>query len=101
MNKATWDFFAVRDASPWGFTWQWRKHGVHGAITSAAFKFYFDCLSDARAKGYLGTPPEGPRVPLPELPEALNEAHRIAQLSLARPATGRATTVKQTDRARA
>ena len=74
MSKTSWEFFAVKDASPSGFTWQWRKHGADGVTVSAAFSFYFDCLSDARANGYAGTPPGGPKAPVPRVPAVPNEA---------------------------
>jgi hypothetical protein len=69
-----WQFFAVVDGTPGGFTWQWRKEAVRGCTTSAPFSFYFDCISDARAKGYVGLLPPGPKSPLPHMPVVRGKA---------------------------
>jgi hypothetical protein len=66
----SWQFFAVSDAASTGFSWHWQKRGAKVFRTSAAFDFYFDCVADARAHGYVGALPAGPKVPLQHLPVA-------------------------------
>jgi hypothetical protein len=67
MTKS-WHFFAVRAATPSGFRWHWQKQGAKVPVTSIAFEFYFDCISNARDKGYAGPLPAGPKAPLQHLP---------------------------------
>ena len=65
----SWHFFAVSAATQTGFAWQWqKKRDNKEPVTSASFDFYFDCISDARANGYAGPLPAGPKVPLQRLP---------------------------------
>jgi hypothetical protein len=64
----SWQFFAVHATTSSGFTWQWHKQGTAGAALSAPFDFYFDCVSDARRRGYAGPLPAGPKVPVLHLP---------------------------------
>jgi hypothetical protein len=66
----SWHFFAVGDGESAGFRWHWQKRCAKVFETSAAFDFYFDCVSDARAHGYTGALPAGPKVPLRRLPGA-------------------------------
>jgi hypothetical protein len=80
----SWHFFAVRAARPSGFTWQWQKQGARVLVTSAPFDFYFDCVSDARDKGYAGPLPAGPKVPLQRLPTGAIEAKRVSAALLPR-----------------
>ena len=72
-----WEFFAVRAARPSGFTWQWQKQGTRVPATSAPFDYYFDCISDARGKGYAGPLPAGPKLPLKFLPTGPIETQRV------------------------
>src|SRR5687767_2213921 len=58
-----WRFFAIVTTSPPGFTWQWQKK-ADPTVTSRHFNFYFDCVADARATGYIGRRPPGPKGPL-------------------------------------
>ena len=50
---------SVSAPNPYGYVWRWKSED--GAATSLrAFPFFYDCLSDARARGYevkLGPPP--------------------------------------------
>ena len=64
----TWHFLAVRAITPFGFTWQWQKQNTKAVVTSVPFDFYFDCVADARDKGYAGPLPTAPKVPFPRLP---------------------------------
>src|SRR5688572_10755200 len=57
-----WLFFAIAATTPSGFTWQWQKKADR-TLTSGHFDFYFDCVADARANGYTGPLPTGPKVP--------------------------------------
>jgi len=66
----SWQFFAVSAPTRSGFTWHWHRIGTGAPVTSVPFNFYFDCVSDARKKGYAGQLPTGPKVPLPRLPTA-------------------------------
>jgi hypothetical protein len=66
---ASWQFFAVLADTPSGFTWRWQKERASVRVASAAFHYYFDCVSDARANGYSGPLPRGPKVPVERLPE--------------------------------
>jgi hypothetical protein len=66
--KTSWHFIAVRADTPSGFMWHWQKEGAKTPVTSAPFAFYFDCVSDARDKGYIGPLPAGPRAPIEHLP---------------------------------
>jgi len=66
--RTSWHFIAVRADTPSGFTWHWQKQGPKVPVTSAPFAFYFDCVSDARDKGYSGSLPPGPRTPIEQLP---------------------------------
>ena len=68
-----WHFFATVASAPPGFTWQWQKKADH-TVTSRPFNFYFDCVTDARANGYIGPLPPGPKVPLRCLPHDPDEA---------------------------
>jgi len=52
--------------------WHWQKQGPKAPVTSAPFAFYFDCVSDARDKGYVGPLPRGPRTPVERLPIGLD-----------------------------
>ena len=63
----SWQFFAILAATPRGFTWHWQRQGTK-TVTSAAFDFYFDCISDARRHGYRGELPPGPHAALERLP---------------------------------
>ncbi|MGZ9013837.1 MAG: hypothetical protein ACXW2L_16435 [Burkholderiales bacterium] len=74
----SWHFFAVRAATPSGFRWQWQKQGTT-VIVSAPFDYYFDCISNARDKGYAGPPPAGPNVPLQHLPTGRSKRTRISR----------------------
>jgi hypothetical protein len=74
----SWTFFAIRAAKPSGFTWQWQKRDDRVLVTSEPFDFYFDCVFNARNKGYAGALPAGPRVPLDQLPKATVRTKRIS-----------------------
>jgi len=76
--RTSWHFIAVRAATPSGFTWHWQKQGPKVPVTSAPFAFYFDCVCDARDKGYSGPLPPGPRTPIEQLPNGLDSA-RVPQ----------------------
>ena len=67
-EEASWHFFAVLAPLPCGFGWQWQKQGTGAPVTSLLFDFYFECISDARANGYDGPLPPGPKVALPQMP---------------------------------
>jgi hypothetical protein len=69
MSAASWTFFAVKAPTAFAFMWYWRRQRAGSTVTSAPFAFYFDCVADARAGGYAGALPAGPRVALPEVPE--------------------------------
>ena len=70
--KDSWNFFAVLGSIPSEFKWQWQKQAAvraaAAAVTSPPFDFYFDCVSDARANGYAGPLPPGPRAACEQLP---------------------------------
>lgn len=74
--KDSWSFFAVSGTLPSEFRWQWQKQGAAPAVTSPLFDFYFDCISDARANGYAGPLPPGPRAARAQLPFAPAQAGR-------------------------
>ena len=67
--QTSWRFFAVVADTPSRFTWRWRTEGKGAPVVSAVFQFYFDCVSDARANGYTGPLPPGPKIPVEHLPE--------------------------------
>jgi hypothetical protein len=67
--QASWQLFAVFADTPSGFTWRWQKERASVPVASAAFHYYFDCVSDARANGYTGPRPPGPKVPVERLLE--------------------------------
>ena len=69
MITTSWLFLAVRAQTPSGFVWHWRRQSAASTLTSRPFAFYFDCIADARGKGYAGELPAGTRAPLPRLPE--------------------------------
>ena len=65
-----WHFFAIVAKTSNGFTWQWQKN-ENPTLTSRHFDFYFDCVADARANGYDGPLPAGPRAPLHRPPDTI------------------------------
>ena len=75
--RTSWHFIAVRADTPSGFTWHWQKQGNKAPVTSAPFAYYFDCVSDARRKGYIGPLPTGPRTPIERLPGAAVEGDSL------------------------
>ena len=77
----TWQFIAVRAVTPFGFTWQWQRQDGKTIVTSVAFDFYFDCVSDARDNGYAGLLPAGAKVPFPRLPDVTPGMKVIAALA--------------------
>ncbi len=74
----SWQFFAIRATTRSGFTWHWYRMGTGAPVTSGPFDFYFDCVSDARKKGYAGRLPAGPKVPLARLPTAPVRTIRVS-----------------------
>jgi len=78
VSTRVWDFYAVHAPTAFGFTWHWRREGADPTVTSAPFTFYFDCIADARANGYAGSLPRGPKVPLLHLPAGSMELTRAA-----------------------
>jgi len=74
-----WHFFAIAATSAPGFTWQWQKR-ANRTLTSGHFDFYFDCVSDARANGYTGPLPSGPKVPLDRLPDLPVQATALSAM---------------------
>jgi hypothetical protein len=69
MSDASWTFFAVDGPTAFAFMWHWRKQSAGSTLTSVPFAFYFDCVADARASGYTGALPAGPKVALPAVPK--------------------------------
>ena len=49
MKRATINAVPTHDWS--GFAWVWRC-STPGSASSAAFEFYFDCITDVRKHGY-------------------------------------------------
>jgi hypothetical protein len=74
--RTSWHFIAVRADTPTGFMWHWQKQGAAVPVTSGPFAFYFDCISDARDKGYIGPLPAGPKTPIERLP-GVRETHAL------------------------
>src|SRR5687767_15107217 len=88
-----WCFFAIVTTSPPGFTWQ-RQKKADPTVTSRHFNFYFDCVADARANGYIGPLPPGPKVPLRCLPHDPDEA-KAASTAVRSSARSKAVTMPQ------
>ena len=75
-----WLFLAIAAKTPTGFTWQWQKV-ADPTLTSRHFDFYFDCVADARANGYTGPLPPGPKVALRGLPDMPAPAKALSTLT--------------------
>ena len=86
-----WFFFAIAANTPTGFTWQWQK-AASPTLTSGHFDFYFDCVADARAHGYTGPLPPGPKVPLRSVPD-MPDMPAKALPAMTRPAPKRSAPV--------
>ena len=69
MITTSWQFLAVQAETPPGFVWYWRMQRGAQTLTSEPFAFYFECIADARGKGYGGVLPAGPKSPLQQLPK--------------------------------
>ena len=65
----SWYFYAVRADNACGFTWHWRRHRQSSPVLhSGPFDYYYDCIADARKRGYRGAFPAGPRRALKRVP---------------------------------
>ena len=76
----SWYFYALRADNACGFTWHWRRQRQSSPLLhSGPFDYYYDCIADARKRGYRGAFPAGPRRPVKSLPATREENSQPAE----------------------
>lgn len=57
----SWKIVPVKSGTLTGLKWHWEKTSADGATvveSAAQFDYYYDCVTDAKAHGYVPPPPE-------------------------------------------